>query len=128
MRATARPDMEGIDPNLIAIMVFIAGLYFVRRDKQDTQHVKSVQVDTELRTQVQAIQAWQAEHATIHKCVTRLSTQMEDHFRQMSSMARDLRDMTQWMMELRAAMPQRSRRFSPYDFDGSDWVREGMPR
>ncbi len=118
-------DVEGLDPNLVTIGIFLAGVFLARMDRGGDQHTKSVQVDTELRQRVRALEDKMSEQSGVTKSVTRLETLMATQTSTMQAFQRDLHDLRMWVMGFPPSRPQRS----PFDFPGArQWVEEDQAR
>lgn len=110
------------------LVMFIAAMLVAELRMRGAGQTKAVQVDADMLARLKTVESWQRDHNSIHGCVTRLSTLMEGHTRQMRDMGRDVHEMLRWMMELRASSlppaqvtPRYAR--SPYDFQPPrDWV------
>jgi len=77
------------------------------------EHTKSVQVDTDLKARLAAVEAWQRDHNSIHGCVRELAATVK-------AMAENMNRLTFRLDRFMAYMPQppgRSR--SPFEFAGA---------
>ena len=110
--------MGGLDPNVVAIGLFIVGYFLASRDKGGDQRTKSVQVDTELRERVKTLEEKVREQGDNGKSIARLEVLYQN-------MARDLHELRSYMLGGRAPpITLRHPTRSPYDFDGREWVTD----
>lgn len=111
--------LEGLDPNIVAIGIFLAGFFISRMEKGGAQHTKSVQVDTDLNARVRAVEEKLREQGSITTTVTRLETLLTAQTAALQNTQRDIHTLRVWIMQ--AAPPRRER--SPFDFPGArEWV------
>ena len=110
--------LEGLDPNIVAIGLFVVGYYLASKDKGGDQRTKSVQVDTELRERVKTLEEKVREQGDNGKSIARLEVLYQN-------MARDLHELRSYMLGGRAPpITLRHPTRSPYDFDGLEWVTD----
>jgi len=78
------------------------------------EHTKAVQVDTDLKARLGAVEAWQRDHNSIHGCVRELSATVK-------AMAANMNRLTARLDAWMAYIPQppQRRQQSPYDFPGA---------
>lgn len=111
--------MEGLDPNLVTLLVFAAGYVLSRWDRQGAQQSKSGQIDAELLARIAHVEVWQRDHNTIHGCVQSLRATTE-------AMSKNVDRMTRRIDSFIASFPPMSARArQPFGFQGRDWVLDG---
>lgn len=115
--------MEGLDPNLLAVMLFVGGIYFASRDRRENQHTKSVQIDADVLARLKHVEQWQTDHNTIHTCVKTLATKLDAWGEKVDRVTDRFDDFERWFDR------QQRRHQSPFDFPGArEWITEDQER
>lgn len=112
--------MGGLDPNVVAIGLFIVGYFLASRDRGGDQRTKSVQVDTELRERVKSLEEKVREQGDNGKSIARLEVLYQN-------MARDLHELRSHMLGGRSPLTLRHQMRSPFDHDMRDWTDPSQP-
>lgn len=107
----------GLEELLSNPLVLLAlGWLAAKWQRDQGQHTKAVQVDTELLARLKTVERWQEDHNSIHGCVRELAATVK-------AMANNMNRLTSrldyWMQRMPAPPPARS----PFDFPNArDWI------
>lgn len=113
--------MDGLDPNVVAIGIFLAGFFLSRMERGSEQHTKAVKIDADLLARLAHVESWQRDHNTIHGCVRELAATTKAMSNTVDRLTRRL---DTWMAANGYPNAQRPTK-SPYDFPGArSWIEE----
>lgn len=104
------------------VLLFI-GWVAAKWQREQGQHNKAIQVDTELLARVKFVEQWISDHNTIHGCVQSLKATTEAIKNNVDRIVRLIDDREPYELTQRHRSPSRHRGYTPpgWHDDRDDW-------